>query len=58
MSSIKKYALDNNLTVFQPKNLKNSTFIENLKSLDLGEKIYPFDGEYHVVNLNNNAWHF
>lgn len=34
MSSVKKYALDNNLTVFQPKNLKNSTFIENLKSLN------------------------
>jgi len=32
-SSVKKYALQNNLTVLQPTNLKNKDFTESLKSL-------------------------
>lgn len=33
-SSVKKYALDNNLRILQPLNLKNPSFLKELKELD------------------------
>lgn len=33
-SAVKKYAIENNLTVLQPTNLKDSSFLEELKSLE------------------------
>ena len=33
-SPVKKYAVENNLTVFQPEKLRNSEFLEQIKSLD------------------------
>lgn len=33
-SAVKQYALDNNLNLLQPTNLKDKTFLEELKSLD------------------------
>ena len=33
-SSVKKYAVENNLPVFQPEKLRNPEFLENMRNLD------------------------
>lgn len=38
-SAVKEYALDNNLTLLQPTNLKDESFLEELKALDANLQI-------------------
>jgi methionyl-tRNA formyltransferase len=41
-SPVKKYAVENNLTVFQPEKLRNPEFLEQIKSLNADVFVVAF----------------